>query len=196
MKRTEPIRDKRQVCQLVNYYLNRGQNRNYLMAVLCLYTALRIGDILQLTWDHVYDAKQRRMRSQITITEKKTGKGNIIALNHRVIEALYLYFAAQAPGAALIINERTQKAVNRVHAHRIFRAAAEALGFSFPVSRHSLRKTFGYHTWKSGISPAVIMDIYNHSSLAVTRRYLGVTQDDKNAAYLNLAFTASDADAV
>jgi hypothetical protein len=35
---------------------------------------------------------------------------------------------------------------------------------------------------------AVIMDIYNHSSFAVTKRYLGVCQDDRNQVYLNMSF--------
>ncbi|GHV44323.1 hypothetical protein FACS1894204_01270 [Synergistales bacterium] len=78
-------------------------------------------------------------------------------------------------------------AISRVQAYRIVRAAAEALGFRFRVSCHSLRKTFGYFAWKFGISPAVIMEIYNHSSFAVTRRYLGVTQEDKDEVYLKLA---------
>ena len=194
MKTTEPIRDINQIRQLVDYYLFKGQIRNYLLAVLCLHTALRIGDILRLTWNDVYDAKQRRMRPVISITEKKTGKDKTVALNRHIITALERYFAAQAPGAALIINERTQKAISRIQAYRILRAAAEVLGFSFPVSCHSLRKTFGYHVWKKGVSPAVIMEIYNHSSLAVTRRYLGVTQDDMNAVYWDLAFTAPDTD--
>jgi hypothetical protein len=47
------------------------------------------------------------------------------------------------------------KAISRVQAYRIIVAAAEALAFASKVSCHSLRKTFGYHAWKNGISPAV-----------------------------------------
>jgi integrase len=86
-----------------------------------------------------------------------------------------------------LIKSRKGGAISRIQAYRIIRAAAEALGFRSRVSCHSLRKTFGYHAWKSGVSPAVIMEIYNHSNFAVTRRYLGVTQDDKDEVYRKLA---------
>ena len=42
-----------------------------------------------------------------------------------------------------------------------------------------MRKTFGYYAWKYGTPPAVLMDIYNHSSYEITKRYLGIKQDDK-----------------
>ncbi|MCL2086239.1 MAG: tyrosine-type recombinase/integrase [Oscillospiraceae bacterium] len=87
-------------------------------------------------------------------------------------------------------NKRTGKATSRVQAYRIIRAAAEALAFESRVSSHSLRKTFGYHAWKNGTYPTIIMDIYNHSSLAITQRYLGITQDDKNAVYRNMDYSA------
>ena len=186
MNSTEPIRNKRHVRELTQYYIKRGEIRNYVLVVLGIYTALRISDVLRLTWDDVYDFENHRVRNSISIVEKKTGKGKIIALNKNIIAALKIYSSAAKPGAPLIINKQTRKAISRIQAYRIIRAASDAISFQIRVSCHSLRKTFGYHAWKSGVSPAVIMEIYNHSSLAVTRRYLGVTQDDKNAVYLGL----------
>jgi integrase len=156
-----------------------------------VHTALRVSDLLRLRWDDVYDFEHGRVRENIVLVEKKTGKSKTIALNKSAVRALTLFAAkAAARGRFLIENSRTEKAISRIQAYRIIRAAAEALRMQMRVSCHSLRKTFGYHAWKNGVSPVIIMEIYNHSSLAVTRRYLGVTQDDKNAVYLALDFSA------
>jgi integrase len=188
---TEPIRNKKHVLQLTAFYLLRGQHRNPCLIMLCIYTALRISDILRLTWDDVYDFKNKRIRKNITLTEKKTGKTKIIALNKRAAATLAAYAKhAATPGGFIIANPKTGKAICRVQAYRIIRSAAETLNIPGRVSCHSLRKTFGYHSWKSGVSPVVIMEIYNHSSFAVTQRYLGVSQDDKDEAYLRLDFSA------
>jgi integrase len=187
MATTEPIRNKNQVRELAEYYLRRGQTRNYVLIVLGVHTALRISDLLRLRWDDVYDFDRNRVRESVAIVEKKTGKAKTFVLNKDAVRAL-TRFAAQAArkGAFLIENPKTQRAISRIQAYRLIRAAAEALELETRVSCHSLRKTFGYHAWKNGVSPAVIMEIYNHSSLAVTRRYLGITQDDKNEVYLSL----------
>jgi integrase len=184
---TEPIRNKQEVRQLAEHYLNQGQLRNHVLVVLGVYTALRISDLLRLRWDDVYDFGKNRIRTSVTITEGKTRKPKTFTLNKDAVRALTLFAAQSAhKGAFLIENTHTKRAISRIQAYRLIRAASEALQFQCRVSCHSLRKTFGYHAWKSGVSPAVIMEIYNHSSLQVTRRYLGVTQDDKNAVYRNL----------
>jgi integrase len=191
MATTEPIRNKKQVRELADFYLRRGQVRNYVLVVLGIYTALRISDLLRLKWDDVYDFNTKRVLTSVTITEKKTGKVKTFALNKDAIHAIMLLEKNSARmGGFLIENTRTKKAISRIQAYRLLRAAAEQLHLQCRVSCHSLRKTFGYHAWKSGVSPAVIMEIYNHSSLAVTRRYLGVSQDDKNSVYLGLKLTS------
>ena len=188
MATTQPIRNPQEIKALSEYYLIKGQLRNYVLIMLGLHTALRISDMLRLTWGDVYDFERHCFRSLIEVVEKKTGKSKIIALNMSVTSALSLFFKAEPAEAAafLLENARTKKAISRVQAYRLIRAASEALELEFRVSCHSLRKTFGYHAWKQGTPPAVIMDIYNHSSLEVTKRYLGITQDDRNEVYLNI----------
>jgi integrase len=186
MSTTQPIRNKNQVQELAEYCLKRGELRNYVLIILGIHTALRISDILRLKWDDVYDFERKRIRDHFSITEKKTNKTKTIVLNKRIVKALTLY-SRSAKRGGFLIKSRRGGAISRIQAYRIIRAASEALNFRSRVSCHSLRKTFGYFAWKSGISPAVIMEIYNHSSFAVTRRYLGVTQEDKDEVYLTIA---------
>ena len=186
MSSTQPIRNKHQVRELAEYYLKRGEPRNHLLIVMGVHTALRISDLLRLKWEDVYDFDCHRFHQNITIVEKKTRKTKQIILNKSIISALTLCLRSATFGEYLI-KSRKGGAISRIQAYRLIRAAAEALGFYSRVSCHSLRKTFGYHAWKSGVSPAVIMEIYNHSNFAVTRQYLGVTQDDKDEVYRKLA---------
>ena len=191
MAATQPIRNKKEIRALTGYYRKRGQIRNHVLIVLALHSALRIGDLLRLRWEDVYDFERQCVKSCLDLVEQKTGKSKVIALHPNVAGALTLYALSNAiEGNFLILNPRTGRAISRIQAYRIIRAASEALALIGRVSCHSLRKTFGYHAWKSGVDLVLIMEIYNHSSLAMTRRYLGITQDDQNTVYLGLALTA------
>jgi len=190
MAATEPIRSREQVCAFINHYRDKGQVRNWVLTTMGVFSALRISDILRLSCDDVYSFQSGsvRIRNTISLKEQKTEKCKRVALNKEVIKALKAYMPEARPGKPLILNPRTGKAISRIQAYRLIQSAAEAVGIEGKVSCHSLRKTFGYHAWKNGVSPAVIMEIYNHSSLAVTRRYLGVSQSDMNEVYLGMEF--------
>ena len=68
----------------------------------------------------------------------------------------------------------------------IVKEAAAQTTNSRMVSCHSMRKTFGYHAWKQGTQPALLMGLFNHSSYDVTKRYLGIEQDEKDSVYLKI----------
>ncbi|MDR3090985.1 MAG: tyrosine-type recombinase/integrase [Clostridiales bacterium] len=188
MKTAEPIRDKAEIKALTDYFLKKEDLRGYLLITLGIHTALRISDLLRLRVSDVYDAESRRARKSISVKEGKTGKTKIIALNKKAAAAIEL-FVSRTSQAGFLFKSRKSGAspegrpISRVQAWRVVNAAAAEIKAAARVSCHSLRKTFGYHAWKNGVSPAVITEIYNHSSLTVTKRYLGVAQDDKNAAY-------------
>lgn len=184
MAATEPIRDKKQLKALGEYFLQRGQLRNYVMVVLGVSTVLRISDLLRLKWDDVYDENREVFQTHVVVTEHKTGKTRKIALNKQVLHALRLYLPHRRGVFIFASNRRDDRAISRVQAWRILHAAVEAVGISGKIACHSLRKTWGFFACRSGEVPlAVIVRIYNHSSFSVTLRYLGVEQDDLDKAY-------------
>ena len=77
MALSEPIRDVEELRMLAGYWLERGNVRNYVLIVLGVCTALRVGDLLRLTWDDVYDARRGGFRSHLVVVEMKTGKPRV-----------------------------------------------------------------------------------------------------------------------
>ena len=60
MGTTQPIKNKNDINRLKDYFLQKGELRNYTMITLALNTSLRIGDLLQLKWEDVYNFELRR----------------------------------------------------------------------------------------------------------------------------------------
>jgi len=73
--------------------------------------------------------------------------------------------------------------LTRQQALNILKDSAAAAGVKENVGTHTLRKTWGYHAWQKGFSPALIMETLNHSNLNMTKRYLGIRQDEINDLY-------------
>lgn len=188
MSTTQPIRDLKTLHNLKNYYLQEEPNlRNYTLIVVGLNTALRINDLLHLKWEKVF--RDGRVKDHIYVIERKTKKENRILLNREAKTALAMYYKFMKPvknpyifGSARNLEEP----MSRSQAYRVVRKAAESVGLTEHISCHSLRKTFGYHAWKQGTPPALLMSIYNHSSYHITRRYLCIEQEDKDKVFKDI----------
>lgn len=190
MGTTQPIRNTDELYAFRMYYKNEKPNtRNYTLIVLGLNTALRISDLLSLKWESVYHFQNHIFRDHVLVCEQKTKKKNNIFLNENAKEALEIYFNERKPKETdYLFTKKTcpNKPLNRSQAYRIVKAAAEKTIDDPCISCHSLRKTFGYHAWKQGTPPAMLMDLFNHSSYNVTERYLGIEQDERDEIYFNL----------
>lgn len=113
----------------------------------------------------------------------------MIALNEALRETLSLYFETTVPSAEqylFVSRNGINQPLSRSQAFRIIKKAAVSAGMLQNISCHSLRKTFGYHAWQQGVPPVLLMEIYNHSSYQITKRYLGIEQDDKDKVFLNM----------
>lgn len=194
MSTTKPIKDREALENFKMYYLEKGEYRNHALIILGLNTALRIGDILNLKWKDVYSCPDKRFKKHICLTEQKTHKETVIALNAAAVSALKLVLdesvetgkEPEPDGYLFESRNHTGLPLCRSQAYRIVKEAAAACGMSEHVSCHSLRKTFGYFAWKQGASSVMLMNIYNHSSFRITQRYLGIEQDERDDIFMNI----------
>lgn len=191
---TEPIRDKEELRKLFEYYKmeEHKSERNYALICMGLNTALRIGDILSMKWDDVYDFSNKTMRKHIELSEDKTNKYRKIIINTSLRASLRSLYRTKKPKPDdyIFSSERNPKEpISRIQAYRIVtKAARDCLEHPEHVSCHSLRKTFGYHAWKQGVPLVVIMQIYNHSSFEITKKYLGINQDEQDEIFINIKY--------
>lgn len=186
MNLVSPIKDKKQI-ELMKLYLKEKSTRDYLLFMVGISSALRISDILQLKVSDVWE--NGRPKAIIRVAEQKTGKLKEFAMSENLGKALKQYMKEYKPnrGDYLFKSRKgDNKPISRQQASNILSKAGEYVGIKEPINTHSMRKTWGYHAYKSGTSLALIMEALNHSSISNTKKYIGITQDDLNQVYINL----------
>jgi integrase len=154
-------------------------------------TALRISDLLSLTMDQVH--KLNIDQPALNITEQKTGKHRKIVINQTALDVMQRRLA-ENPGhewlfqtnAANRDRRAAPKPINRRSVSRVFEKVGQKVAPSVVLGTHSMRKTRGYAMHKAGRSIESIAKVLNHSSPAVTMRYIGLVQQDIDESYTEL----------
>ena len=178
----EPIRNKSEIKQIYHYLY--GKNPKYgLLFKFGINTGLRISDILPLKVEDIYK-KDGEFRNYLVLKEKKTGKEKKIKLNNALRKTIESYVKHQRLSlSCYLFNSQKGRHIGRIQAYRILKEAANIIGIE-NFGTHSLRKTWGYWTYKiSCYNIGLIMDTFNHSSQSITLRYIGVNQDQKDELY-------------
>lgn len=179
----EPIRDKKQV-EAVEQYLAKQSLRNQLIWVFGTNTGLRISDILGLNVESV------KNKQYVDIIEKKTKKYKRIKLNSKLQSLIRMYLVERdkmysVTGDEPLFVGKKHCRLDRSQVYRFLNYACEQLNISVNVGTHTMRKTFGYHHYKQFNDVALLQKIFNHSSPAITMRYIGIAQEELDESYVN-----------
>ncbi len=169
---------------------NDGQYREYLFIAAGCYLGLRAGDILRLKWSEVMN------KEVLTVIEKKTGKKRRLTLNQYLRDAFKfvadeLTRQGQFMEDSYIFSNRIGEPISIQFAnrqlHKIFTRYNVRVQNG---STHTLRKTFGKRVWemdnKSERALIYLSEIFSHSSIRVTRKYIGITEKQIADVYMKL----------
>lgn len=186
MEYVQPIRNKKVIDQ-IKKILKADSLRNYCLFTVGINSGLRISDLLSLKVDDVL-LENGKVKDRITLQETKTGKTKNFPIADTAKKAILEYlntreFQRDEP---LFLSRKGKRAINRQQANKIVNDIARLVGLEGRFGTHSLRKTFGYHAYKSGIDISILQKLFNHSAPCVTLAYIGITQDDLDEVYLNL----------
>ncbi len=179
----------------MNLIRKLAKDENYKMSLLIAlgcFTGLRISDILALRWEQILSTEE------FTIIEKKTGKKRVLRLNSQLqqhIQECYEHIQPIGLKAPILVSQKgtvTVFTIQRINVilkeiKRKYRLKVKNF------SCHSLRKTFGRQVYNmnsenSELALVKLMELFNHSSLAITKRYLGLRQEEILETYDCLTF--------
>ncbi|AGO47864.1 phage integrase family protein [Cellulophaga phage phi46:1] len=161
--------------------IRTGENPTFGLLIICgINLGLRISDLLTLDFEQLKAGK-------IGINEKKTGKKRFLDVNDNITTALkYFKDDLRHERGGMVFVSQKGTIYSQQHVNRLIKKYFKGER----ISSHSLRKTFGRRVWENnGESEKALMylsDIFQHSSIAETRKYLGITASEITDIYMNL----------
>ena len=169
------------------------RDKEYRMSLLIgcgSFFGLRISDILSLSWDMLLD------RDTFTLIEKKTGKRREIRINpnfqKHIADCCKALDVTDKSEKCFISRKHTVYTTQRINKKlKEIRAKYDLKIEHF--STHSLRKTFGRKIVEAAGKDAEfalikLSELFNHSDVRTTRRYLGLRQQELLETYSMLTF--------
>lgn len=178
---------------MINLVHKLTKDKNYKMSLLVSigsFWGLRISDILNLKWEDILD------KDEFVLNEKKTGKRRVIRINTQLsthIKECYVNIQPRLLSENIL---KSQK--GSVYSVQRINVILKEIKTKYKVnvknfSCHSLRKTFGRQVYNvnnesSEMALVKLMELFNHSSIMVTKRYLGLRQEELMETYDSLSF--------
>ena len=178
---------------MLNLVRRLYKDRDYRMSLLIgcgSFFGLRISDLLTLNWGMLLDS------DSFILTEKKTGKRRIIKVNadfrKHILDCYNALRISDMNEKCFLSNKKVVFSIQRINV----RLKEIKTKYNLKIdhfSTHSLRKTFGRRVVASArdnseMALIKLSELFNHSTPQITRRYLGLRQEELMEVYDALIF--------
>ena len=161
--------------------------RNKMLFLIGINVGLRASDLITLKWNFFFN-DDGIFKDSYTLQPKKTKKAKKFVklyFNQVVKKAVADYieqYPIQDMDEYLFKSRKGDSHITEISLGRIIKDAAEEAGIERNICSHSLRKTFGYHIWHNAVdkekSLIILQTIFNHSSPMMTKKYIGLMDDE------------------
>lgn len=161
--------------------------RNKMLFLIGINLGIRASDLCGLKWGFFFD-NDGNFKDSYTLQPKKTRKAKKFVklyFNQVVKKAVTDYieqYPIQDMDEYLFKSRKGDSHITEISLGRIIKDAAEEVGIDKNICSHSLRKTFGYHIWHNAQdkekSLIILQTIFNHSSPMMTKKYIGLMDDE------------------
>lgn len=184
---SDPIKNKADINAIHRVLTRWGNIREAECFIIGCNFALRVGDLLKIKIEQVKS-------DTIILNEQKTGKLREITINENAkaaINRLLEWYKAQNIEPIYLFQStgnRTKKLNKPITARYLnmkLAAVSEALQLGLSLSSHSMRKSFGYDAYVSGIDVRKLQLLFNHRTQLQTLTYIGITRKNIADVYLN-----------
>ena len=169
------------------------KDKNYVMSLFVatgIFTGLRVRDLRALRWNQLLEG------GVLTVIEHKTKKERQIKLNPDFVEHVRCCYEAMGiknPNEHCFLSQK-KTVMSTQWLNRLLKVVRDK--YKVPcknISCHALRKTMGRAIFdrseeNSEMALIKLSEVFGHSNTQITRRYLGLKQEEILEAYDLLSF--------
>jgi integrase len=179
--------------QNINLIRKLSDAKEYRLSLLIAigsFFGLRISDILRLRWIDLLS------KEELNLIEGKTKKVREIKINFQLQKHIRSCYESIQPNSLeepiFLSQKKTIYSIQRVNI--VLKEIKVRYNLKIKnFSSHSLRKTFGRQVFEASgtnaeLSLVKLSHLFNHSNPSITRRYLGISQQELLATYEVLSF--------
>jgi integrase len=145
--------------------VGRHADRDSTLILICYRHALRVGELIALTWNQ-FSLDEGRFR----VERMKKGNPSVHRLNIDEVNAL-TNLRQQNPNSEIVFVSERNGALTRRAVHTIIARAARIAGISFPVHTYMLRHSKGYQLGAKGVDTKAIQAYFGHRNIQHTVGY-------------------------